>query len=86
MDDDLQDWYDNVLPKILGGDCGWGEETKARIDADFASYTGLEGLRGAFYLGAESCNCEGMNEYPRDDPQHRAFNAGYEAGAKIWRP
>ncbi len=86
-EEDLQNWREDVLPGILSGNCGWGKVSKAHIDAEFAAYTGLEGLRGAFYLGGESCNCEGMipNEYPLDDPQHKAFEAGFRAGAKIWR-
>lgn len=85
MTDDEQ-WEREVLPKILAGDCGWGEELKASVDAAFAAHTGLEGLRGPFYLGVESRNCESTipNIYPSDDPKHKAFNAGYQFGVVRW--
>jgi hypothetical protein len=78
-------WETEGLPKILTGAC-FVPAIKTRLDAAFDGYTGLEGLRGAFYLGAESCDCEGMipNEYPSDDPKHKAFRAGYQAAMKIW--
>lgn len=82
----LAEWRRVELPKILEGNCGWRPETKAKIDTAFSAYTGLEGLRGAFYLGVESCNCEGMipNEYALDDPKRRAFSAGFNFGATLW--
>jgi hypothetical protein len=82
---DWNDWEQTELPKILSGEC-WSSETKMKIDAAFSAYCGLEGLRGAFYVGVESCNCEGMipNPYPSDDPKHRAFVAGYQFARKLW--
>jgi hypothetical protein len=82
----FREWQQETLPKILRGQC-WDERLKQKVDATFSDYTGLDGLRPAFYLGVESCNCEGAinNPFPKDDPKNRAFSAGYRFAAKLWR-
>lgn len=64
----------------------WKERIRLRVENAFAQYTRLEGLREAYYLGVESCNCCGMlpNEYPPDDPKHKAWQAGFELGIEMW--
>lgn len=63
-----------------------GGDLATRVREAFQSYTGLEGLRDAYYLGVESRNCEGTIpcEFSRDDPKYKAFNAGYRLGIDIW--
>lgn len=84
--EDMRRWRTEELPKILTGECWSDRSTKLKVDAAFHSYTGLDGLRGAFYLGVESYNCNGMiaNEYPLDDPQRKAFVAGFKFGRTMW--
>lgn len=64
----------------------WSERLLLRVESAFAKYTGLDGLREAYFLGVESRNCEGAipNEYPRDDPKHQAWRAGYRLGLELW--
>jgi hypothetical protein len=78
-------WEREELPRILTGEV-WSAALKADVDAAFDKYSGLEGLRGPFYVGVESCNCEGTipNIYPADDPKRQAFSAGYKFGSKRW--
>lgn len=78
-------WEKETLPEILSGQC-WDPEFRTMVDAAFDAYSSLEGLRSSFRLGVESRNCESMipNEYPHDDPKHRAFEAGYRFGTELW--
>lgn len=64
----------------------WSDNLLLLVESRFTAYTGLEGLRDAYYLGVESRNCESAipNEYPSDDPKHKAFRAGYGLGVEIW--
>lgn len=84
-DDADAQWEEITRPMIERGEA-WLPATKQRVDAAFSGYSQLKGLRGAFYLGVESRNCEGIipNEYPLDDPKHKAFNAGFRFGCQLW--
>lgn len=64
----------------------WTERLLLRVESAFKAYTGLGGLREAYFLGVESRNCEGMipNEYPTDDPKYKAWQAGFRLGVAIW--
>lgn len=64
----------------------WSERLLLQAESAFNSYTRLDGLRGAFYEGLESRDCEGCipNEYPTDDPKHKAWQAGFRLGVEIW--
>lgn len=75
------DWQEAELLTL-----NWSERLRLQVEAAFSAYTGLEGLRDAYYTGVESRNCEGCipNDYPRDDPKYRAFQAGYRLGVEIW--
>lgn len=70
---------------IYRGEC-WTATVRKDIEAAFRAYSGLEGLRGPFYLGAESHSLHGAiaNEFPLDDPKHGAFKAGYACGKALW--
>lgn len=79
------DWQ-RENPQDEQGGWTWGERLRLRVASAYNNYTRLEGLREAYYTGVESRNCEGMipNDYPKDDPKHQAWRAGYRLGLEIW--
>lgn len=86
MTDEIEDmWTEEELPKILKGEC-WPKPTKQQIDVAFSATYLAEEQRGAFYLGVESCNCEGLipNIYSASPEKTLAFNAGYKTGCDLW--
>lgn len=65
---------------------GTGSPLIEKVENAFCEYTGILYLREAFYRGVECRNwCASTpNPYSMDQPEYRAFLAGFSWGVKCW--